>query len=165
MKIRFFTLAITCIAVQVLTAQSPYDPYGCLHEKAEEMKADKVAFVTERVGFTTNEAALFWIQYNEFENEMKKLKAIERATKQSLTKNSDEKDYAKVLKVMSDIEKKRFELKTRYFEKYKKILSSEKLFLYYQAEKEYRRFLLDKIAQKGTGKGLPTECMKNKNSR
>ena len=79
MKIRFFTLAITCIAVQVLTAQSPYYPYGCLHEKAEEMKAEKAAFVTERVGFTTNEASLLWIQYKEFETEMKKMKATTRA--------------------------------------------------------------------------------------
>lgn len=144
MKSRLLILCVVLGLCQIILAQRPEDR----QQRAEEMKADKIEFITKHVGFTANEAALFWTQYNEFEDEMADLFRTEKKVKRQITEESKENDYDNALQTIMETERKALDLKMKYYDKYQKILSSKKLFLYYQAEKEYRRFLLDKIAHK-----------------
>ncbi|MCA1762933.1 MAG: hypothetical protein LC664_08075, partial [Flavobacteriales bacterium] len=50
-----------------------------------------------------------------------------------------------------DIERKLIDIEERYFQAFKKVVSAEKLANFYQAEREFKRFLLNKLRERRQG--------------
>lgn len=113
----------------------------------EKMKAEKVSFITEKVDLTVKEAQVFWPLYNEFNEKMdvlfKEEHKISREIKKSISTLSD-KDLEKKLDRLIDIKDERAELEKTYHEKYKTVLPVKKVALLYQADREFRKYLLQK---------------------
>lgn len=149
MKTRFLLLTLA-LATSLFAIAEKSEQNDKQAEK-QKMREKKIAFINEYVGFTPNEAALFWTANNEFEKEISELFGALRAVKRKINEQSSDSDYENALQTMMETETKVHELRQKYFQEYQKILSPAKLFRYYNSEKEYRRFLLKEISQKKAG--------------
>jgi hypothetical protein len=124
-------------------------------QRWEEMRAKRAVFYTEHIGFTANEARKFWPVYNELQEKKERLHRrcfdqFRRAKKDSNGKRVI--DFTKVTNDMINMKVQEATLDKYYHTKFKKILSPEKLFKYYNAEREWAGQLLKEIEKRGWDK-------------
>ena len=124
----------------------------------DRIKAQKIAFFTEKIQLTVQEAERFWPVYNEFENDKNKI-AIER--------NKTTNYYTNNIRTLSDAEleeivdkyiylhKEEAELSILYHQKFKEILPIRKVMKMYQADIQFKTLLLQQIRQRGNRLNLP----------
>lgn len=96
-------------------------------QRGERIQALKIAFLTQKLKLTSAEAEKFWPVYNEYEEEVKGIRA---------EKNDDD---------VLENEQKLLDIKKKYKPKFEKILGSEKVITLYNAEKEFRNVLIKRL--------------------
>lgn len=121
-------------------------------QRWEEMKAKRAAYYTEKICLTPQEAQLFWPIFNELQEKKWKLHMQMSAQFQN-GKKDDQGHYvinfAKVNDELIRIKVQEAYLDKIYYEKFKKVLSPEKLFRYYGAERDWANKLLKDIEKRG----------------
>ncbi|MDD2385207.1 MAG: hypothetical protein PHP52_00305 [Bacteroidales bacterium] len=113
----------------------------------EKIQAEKVAFITEKVNLTVDEAQQFWPVYNEFNEKTSTLFDEERSIHRDIRANCEiisEKDLTTKLDRMVEINQEKAILENEYHQKYKKIIPIQKVAKLYQADKDFRKHLLHK---------------------
>jgi len=120
------------------------------HEQQRERIASfKIAFITEQLMLTPDEAEKFWPLYHEFEGkrveEQDEILGIgpESRHPDPATMSDEELDQFIINKLNQ--EQKLIDLKLEYFEKFKEVISVRKVFLLYQSEMEFRKVLLERV--------------------
>ncbi len=110
----------------------------------EEMRLKRIAYYTDKIGLTAEEAQLFWPIVNDIQDksfalnqEMMRLMRVSRQGKEN-----QNIDYEKINARMAEIRQQRADLEKERYVKLKVILSPEKLFKYYLAEEGFSRELL-----------------------
>jgi hypothetical protein len=148
---RFSFLMVLTLLVSNLFAQGGEEDR---QRRFEEMKSKRAAFFTERIGLTPREAERFWPTYNSLQSEKEKLNA-RRGKLYQTTKlnNNGEKvpDFEKISDEMINIRVKEATLEKLYHDKFKKILSPEKMMKYYRTEEDWGRELLKQYQQRSRG--------------
>ena len=146
---RIYVIAFILISVLCLKAQS-----GKGKEMHRQIEAHKVSFITQKLDLTPEEAQLFWPLYNEMQKKKHelnvKMNSIHGCCK---SKNKDicsDKEILAKCDSILDCEKAFVDLKIEYFNKYKKILSAQKVHKLLNIEKDFNRRLLRRL-RKGRG--------------
>ncbi|MFO7999712.1 MAG: hypothetical protein R6U46_00605 [Marinilabilia sp.] len=126
--------------------------------RIERLKSQKVAFLTEKIDLTSSEAQEFWPIYNEFSDKMESLHHNMKNNIKDLHKSLDslsssEKEAAIDRHVEYDLEKARLE--KEYHQKFKEVLSIDKVIKLYEAEHEFKKKMLKLIRG---GKGKSSSC-------
>lgn len=133
-NIRTLTLGLLislCMPLTNALAQGDGKPSGAI-------QALKVGFITERLQLSSEEAELFWPIYNEYNDK-----------KYQLRKECNQKKGADDF---MECEKKQVALKNDYHAKFKNVLHEEKLGKLYQAEKDFKRKLLEESRKRKTNR-------------
>jgi len=118
----------------------------------EQIEAKKIAFITDAVSLTVAEAQAFWPLYNELEAKRKELEEKRRSLFHSYIDNPEGKTDAEIAKIGDDLialDLEEAKLSQTYHQKFRQVLSAEKVLLYYHAEKEFRHFLLRQLRARG----------------
>jgi hypothetical protein len=113
----------------------------------EKIKAEKIAFITAEIGLTVKEAQAFWPVYNEFTDKMDALFKEEHKITKDIKKNSatlSDKDLEAKLDRLVEIREDRSKLEQTYHEEFKDVLPIKKVAKLYQADREFRKHLLQK---------------------
>lgn len=123
-------------------------------ERMERIKAYRVSYITNKVNLTSEEAQKFWPLFNELTAEIEKLKN-ERAEymKELRVKGLDnlsDEEIVEVIEKNFEWEQRELDVKKEYDQKFRKVLPLRKVALYYQAEREFKRELLERL-----GRGRP----------
>ena len=109
--------------------------------KREAIQAQKNAFITAELKLTPEEAAAF-IPLSE-ELEKKKFEANQQCRKLSRElkhkSNLSDSDYDKVIQVCLDVKVEEAQLEKEYYEKFRKILTPEKLYKHRSAELKFAK--------------------------
>ncbi len=121
---------------------------GAMHDRLE---AQRISFLTERLELTPDEAQKFWPIYNEYKAEQKALKKARRP-KKKVDEMSEEEIEAFILQSF-EREEKEIALKRKYFQEFKRVLPIRKIGKLQQAEKEFRRKVIDRLKTKGERRG------------
>ena len=136
---------ICLLGILLSTTSLSYGQNKDDHFDFEKFKADKVAFITEAINLTPDEAQKFWPVYNEFEKKkwdlMRERHDLERSLRDELKEMSD-KEYIDLSKRLASFPQKDGELSLEYNDKFLKILSPEKVVKLYIAEVNFRGKLL-----------------------
>jgi len=139
MKTRILIIGILLVSLTGM-AQRQFDA-----QTIELIKTKKIAFMTEAVGLTSEEAEKFWPVYNELERERYKL----MDKKRELEKKSEtpkpgmsEADYRKLAIEMAATHAKEGKLIEEYNLKLLNILPAEKVVKLYRAEGKFRASLM-----------------------
>jgi len=115
----------------------------------EQFKEKRVEFITKAVGFTTDEANVFWPLYNEWQDKKFDLnrqlrKAIGEFTKsEKAGKTYSESEYKDMVNLITQYKINDANLDEEYITKFSKIISNKKIFLYQQAELQFQRQMLN----------------------
>jgi len=148
MKIKnTFLILITALFFlpQIIIAQfdKPIPP-----EKIEQMRAQRVAFLTDFLDLTVEEAQRFWPVYNEQQKKTDEIFKQKGELHRNLHLNIadlDEKELEEISDKLIEFEQQILEIKLESHKKYKKALPIKKLILFYQAEDKFKLELLKKI--------------------
>lgn len=139
------------LCIFTLSSMISFSQENTVQKSLEEIQSKRIAFITERVNFTPEEAQAFWPLYNELRLKKAELNKKIR-NKIEPNQNSNSTDYKKLNEEKIDAELKKALLEKEYYLKYKQILSEEKIYKLYKAEREFRKILLKEIQQKNTAK-------------
>ena len=118
----------------------------------EQIKTEKIAFFTEKIGLTLNEAEKFWPVYNEYWDKKNKI-INERKERMQAYLNHTESFSNKELEELADeyvnYRLQKAKLLDEYHEKFKEVLPVEKVMRLYMADYDFKSYLLKKIKSKG----------------
>jgi hypothetical protein len=148
MKNTIFTLVVLLISLTGM-AQRQFDP-----QTIELIKTKKIAFLTEAIGLTSQEAQKFWPVYNELEKEryllMDKKRDLEEKS-ESPKPGMTDADYRKLATEIVVAHAKEGSLLEEYNLKFLNILPAEKVVKLYRAEGKFRGYLMHEF-RKGQDK-------------
>lgn len=139
MKIRFCIAGlILMISPLYLLAQRP-TPGPLKEESRERIESQRVAFITQKLNLSPDEAAKFWPIYNEHKDGVRELRDdMERPDLMNVTDN----EATVIIERHFQIEQKRLELKRTLFTRLRTVINPRKILLLHAAEKEFNRQLL-----------------------
>ena len=114
----------------------------------EQVQIERIAYFTEQIGLTTEEAQLFWPIYNEMDNKRTAL-FEERASiiHQFMNESNSlsEKQIDERLNRLTAIQQQEMALPVEYDAKFRKVLPARKVMNLYVAEMGFRNYLLQKM--------------------
>jgi len=144
MKTRILIISMLMISLSCI-AQRQADP-----KMFEQIKAKKVAFITEEIGLTSLEAEKFWPVYNELEKQrialMINRRELERKSDRPKPEMNDA-DYRKLATELATNQAKDGKLSEEYNLKFLDILPAEKVVKLYRAEGKFRATLMHEFRQ------------------
>ena len=95
--------------------------------RAEKIQALKIAFITQKLGLTTDEAQKFWPVYNQYNGEIQKAES--------------DNGNANVI----DKEQKILDIKKKYLNSFEKVLGPQRVNKLFNAEKDFRTILIRRL--------------------
>lgn len=152
-KLLILSAVILLSSFQFVKAQDELEP-----SKRERLEALKVAYLTEKLNLTPEEAQRFWPLYNEFEEKKGELRKQKRdnesKTKLNFFEMSDD-GLSDAIDQQLDLEQQELNLKKEYNERFKKILPIKKVAKLYAAEHGFRKELLHRAKDRAKIPGGP----------
>ena len=120
------------------------------NDKNDRVESYKIAFITERLSLTPKEATVFWPVYNEFSEQLKKLKRAEKERVRNFKDKTMPTD-AESEKFISDylaFKQMEFDLTKKYIAEFKKVLPAAKVAKLVTLEQEFKMQLLQRLKDK-----------------
>ena len=127
---------------------------GKFREKKEQIKALKIAFLTDELSLTTAEAEKFWPIYNTFDEKQheirqQKMHVFKKRLDENVIDKMSEKDAAAFLLQMENAEDELYQLKKKFTTNLKGALPPVKIIRLKKAEEDFNRKLLKQYREKG----------------
>jgi Spy/CpxP family protein refolding chaperone len=124
-----------------------------LKEKQEQIKSIKVAFITNELSLTPDEAAKFWPVYNTFEDKQvairkTKLKGYINRLDDETFDNLSEKEATTLLTQLESAEDDLFQLKKKFNAELRNVLAASKILKLKKAEEKFNRKLMQQFRDK-----------------
>jgi hypothetical protein len=125
-------------------------------ERREKVKALKVAFITEKLELTTEEAQKFWPIYNVFDDNQselrhEKMRAILNRFRPGNVDKLSEKEASVLLVQIEKIEEDLFNLRKKFIKDLQNVISAKKIIKLKKAEEDFNRELLKQMREKRRG--------------
>jgi Spy/CpxP family protein refolding chaperone len=148
--LRFFTLG--CLLLGVLTASQPAQAQlqsqpGQPGGRISQLDNAKIAFITSRLTLTQEQAQRFWPTYNEYVAKRRELNRSARLLRRS-SENANLSDAQLRDNFTQDfaIRQQQLNLEKDYFDKAQKVLTLRQLAQLYQAERDFTKEVLKRVA-------------------
>ena len=142
---KLIIVLIICITSSFIFAQNDINP------KKENREALKIAFFTSKMNLNVEESKIFWPIVNEMEDELKGLRNKNAHGRMMLIDKKTEELSDIELEEMMDARiqmgKKQIDIKIKYHEKFKEVLSIQKVAKYYQTTKEFKKIQSERKKQ------------------
>ena len=152
---KFF--CITVIMSMLLCSMTASAHKNCNQDWKQKMMSEKIAFLTAEMDLTPEEAQAFWPVYNEVNKKndeaMHKVFSAFKALEQALNDGKSEKEIQHLLDEYLKALDAQKESGNAAAEKYRKVLSAEKVARLYVGEERFRRQHIRRLHNKqGDGK-------------
>lgn len=134
---KILTLIILCLSISVASAQNKKDK----EERREQIKALKVAFITQELNLDTRMAQRFWPIYNRYEEKRRELHRRENIDFDNIGSISKVK-AEQMLDEYLQVEREEYLIKKQLFEDLKKIISAEDIIKLHKLEADFNKKLL-----------------------
>lgn len=146
MKKNIISILILCILIfsqQSTFAQNNKDG----KDRWEKYRTEKIAFLTDNLELTPEEAQKFWPIYNKLDKERWGAQKLRRDMEQELRdtdENLSEQNTKELTRKFAGSMKKEGDLLVSYNEKFLEILPAKKVLRIYKAENEFRMHMIQK---------------------
>lgn len=121
-------------------------------EKEQELKFQKIAFFTDKIGLTSEEAQVFWPIYNEYWAKKNQIITTRKNQMTYFAEKSNDMSNDEMIKYADQYiqyELNLAKLLDEYHKKFKGILPVEKVMNIYMADYEFKTYLLKRIRESG----------------
>lgn len=129
-------------------AQNNRDKDGRPGANREKMEAQRVAYITQQLNLTPEEAKAFWPVYNEYDAKRQTLKKSFRESGYMHRVDMDKLSQKEAEQILDNqiIEAQKFlDLRKEYHGRFKAVLPAVKILKLYDAEREFQKMLMEKI--------------------
>jgi len=117
-------------------------------ERRENIESAKVAFITDKVGLTTEQSQKFWPLYNEYEAKRRTLIKAYRSGYRRNVEELSEQEAESRIDDMFTTKDKELALEKEYAAKYQRIITNKQLIKLYRAERDFTKLLLKRLDNK-----------------
>ena len=115
----------------------------------EKIKAARIAFITERLGLTPEEAEKFWPVYREFSLKRQDLRQQFKEQRKNPDPNkTTEQNEKDALELGLKLKQQELDLEKEYSGKLLKAVPAQKVMALRKAEDDFRRLLIDQIQKR-----------------
>lgn len=111
--------------------------------RKEKVNAARIAYITEELSLTPDEAEQFWPIYNELRREMEVLRKKNRRLRNKVTTTDAEAEQL-LLDVFANDEKL-VAIQKEYYWKLKKVISAQRILKLKNIERDFKKMLLEHI--------------------
>ena len=129
------SLALILLALLGFTQPPPGPPPT--KDAYEKMKAHKIAYITQKLNLTSEEAQVFWPVHNELENKLHELREANRPDKKKDPEAMTDAEVEEMVMQRFEFKQKELNLEKEYHEKYKQVLPTKKVAALYKAEQSF----------------------------
>jgi Spy/CpxP family protein refolding chaperone len=153
-KLQIFCLALLVSLLSVLTGNAQNRNFGNAPQR-QRIDAQKVAFFTDQLQLTTEEAQKFWPIYNQYNSEKNDLNQDFMKSNQKFRNNADamsDKDASDLADGYIRHAQKLVDLQKEYHLKLKDVLPPKKLLKLYNVERDFQRLLLQRLGERKMGR-------------
>lgn len=119
-------------------------------DQRKNIEAQRIAFITQELNLTPDEAKVFWPVYNEYDSKRHELKKSFKNGEDFHKPDFDKLTEKEANQILDNqiIEAQKFlDLRKEYHAKFKSVLPAVKVLKLYDAEREFQKILMDKIRQ------------------
>ncbi len=139
------SILLTLFVASSLFAQRP---------DRKKLKALKIAHITEQLDLTQEEAQKFWPVYNANEEARNNMRTSSLERRQEISAEQLTESEAKALLLeFEEAEQQKTELNSKMLKDLLEILPAKKIIKLYQAERSFKRKLIDEFKQRHAGRG------------
>lgn len=119
-------------------------------EAEKAVKAEKMAFITQKLNLTPEEAKLFWPIYDEYWDRKNSILKQRRSFMNSFSENMDkltDEEYNDYTNKYINFYKQETDLLLEFNLRFKSVLPARKVMLLYQADYDFKNYLLKKVSE------------------
>jgi len=154
MKTKMF-LYLSSLSLLILTSTDVIAQYRGDYarnqpDRRQKIETYKIGFITEKLNLTPQEAQKFWPVYNEYQAKKQDIqKSMAGKYKDyRFSKEATEKQATELIDSSLNEMQANLNLTRDYYEKLKAILPPQKIVLLFNAERQFRRELLQRLADR-----------------
>lgn len=114
----------------------------------ERIKALKIAYITEHVNLSAEQAEKFWPVYNRFEKELHNLHRGFMEKYRTDNPNADRRTAHEYIDANLDFQEQALAIKKKYKDEFLKVISPEQLADLYRAERGFKEMLLRELGRR-----------------
>lgn len=119
-----------------------------LKDQRDNLDAQRIAFITNKLGLTPAEAQVFWPLYNEYDAKRRDInKQFRRSEPDVPIEDLTDKQATELADNQLIEGQKMLDLRKEYHSKFKSVLPPKKLLLLYYSEREFQKHLLDRLKE------------------
>ncbi|RPD47941.1 hypothetical protein DNI29_10940 [Hymenobacter sediminis] len=120
--------------------------------RLSQLENAKIAYITEKISLTQDQAQKFWPMYNDFTT---KRRDLNRRTRQLRTTRPDalsDQQIRENLNQAMDLRQQEVKLEKEYLDKFEKVLSIRQVGQLYAAERDFTREVIKRVADRRGGR-------------
>lgn len=152
-----FALLLAPLAASAQDDDGPMIP----EERKQEIKAQRAAFLTQRLDLSPEEAQKFWPVYNQYDKEIEAARKEQRDFRRGLKNDADISESEANTAIDKELaaRQKELDIRKKYAGEFKKTLGAVKTLELGRAEHDFNRELIkrvrDRIGERRDGPGGP----------
>ena len=160
-------LVLQLLLISVVTLAQPHRGDGpSSKEKRDKIESMKVAFLTQRLNITPDEAKVFWPVYGQMNEELYQLREKRRAELREFRGENEQmtdKDYERIFDSDLVFRQAELDILKKYQPQLKKALPIKKLAKLPKAEEDFKHELLERMKENRDKGGNHSGGSKGKN--
>lgn len=155
MKTKRITITAMIALLALITAIPVQAQHGHFKDKTDKertegyarMKSAKIAFITEHVNLSPEEAQTFWPLYNEMEQKREDIthNLMERFKHLDENEEVSEEQAEEIMQQRFAQEEALLDLKKEYHKKFTEVLPATRVLKLYEAEHKFRGMLMERL--------------------
>ena len=138
------TCLVIVLAILMTVSAAAFAQEAQLEILRSDVRAEKVALITEMMEFTDEQAEVFWPVYRDMENEADKLTDQRIALIKEYAENYDtmtDKAATDIVARAIKLREKRLSLQKKYYKKFSKVLDPVTAAKFYQIDNEINKLI------------------------
>ena len=157
--LRLFSLAaLLLVLVPAAHAQSGggFDG-GRKGQRLGQLENAKIAFITNRVSLTQEQAQKFWPLYNEFSARRRELNRSGRLLRRDVTDGMTDQQIRENFNQAFTMRQQELNLEKDYFDKFQKVIALRQVVQLCQAERDFTKEVIKRVAGAGAQPAINTD--------
>ncbi|RKE95018.1 sensor of ECF-type sigma factor [Ichthyenterobacterium magnum] len=137
------------IIITLLFLAISFNSFSQKQKRGKHIKALKIAFITERLDLTTEEAEQFWPVYNAFETQRESLRKESRELRRGLDiETISDKEANDLVNSLISLENKRHSIQTNQIKDLLKVLPAKKIILLKATEDAFNKRMFEEMKKR-----------------
>ena len=126
-------------------------------QRLGQLENAKIAFITNRVSLTQEQAQKFWSLYNEFSARRRELNRSGRLLRRDVTDGMTDQQIRENFNQAFAMRQQELNLEKDYFDKFQKVIALRQVVQLFQAERDFTKEVIKRVAGAGAQPAINTD--------